>query len=59
MAYREFQVQRANSVDLDEVAQYETPHQDLRCLQIKLISSLVLKELIQTLGYKSLKLKVS
>ena len=24
----------ANSVDLDEVAPYEPPHQDLHCLQI-------------------------
>ena len=36
-----------NSVDLDEVAQYEPPHQDLRCLQIQLFLSLVLKELIK------------
>ena len=35
----------ANSVDLDEVARYEPPHQNLRCLQIQLFSSLVLKEL--------------
>ena len=35
----------ANSVDLDEVAHYEPPHQDLRCLQIQLLSSLVVKEL--------------
>ena len=35
----------ANSVDLDEVAHYEPPHQDLRCLQIQLFSSLVVKEL--------------
>ena len=35
----------ANSVDLDEVAQFEPPHQNLRCLQIQLFSSLVLKEL--------------
>ena len=34
------------SVDLDEVAHYEPPHQDLHCLQIQLFSSLVLKELI-------------
>ena len=34
-----------NSVDLDEVANYEPPHQDLQCLQIQLFSSLVLKEL--------------
>ena len=33
-----------NSVDLDEVAHYEPPHQDLHCLQIQLILSLVLKE---------------
>ena len=32
-------------MDLDEVAHYEPPHQDLRCLQIQLFSSLVLKEL--------------
>ena len=35
----------ANSVDLDEVAHYEPPHEDLRCLQIQLFSSVVLKEL--------------
>ena len=35
----------ANSVDLDEVAHHEPPHQDLCCLQIKLILSLVLKSL--------------
>ena len=34
----------ANSVDLDEVAHYEPPLQDLLCLQIQLFSSLVLKE---------------
>ena len=37
--------QRLDSVDLDEVAPYEPPHQDLRCLQIQLFSSLVVKEL--------------
>ena len=35
----------ANSVDLDEVAHYEPPHQDLRRAQIRLFSSLVLKNL--------------
>ena len=35
----------ANSVDLDEVAHHEPPHQDLCCLQIQLFSPLVLKEL--------------
>ena len=30
---------------LDEVAPYEPPYQDLRCLQIQLFSSLVIKEL--------------
>ena len=28
-----------NSVDQDEVAHYEPPHQDLHCLQIQLFSS--------------------
>ena len=37
---------RANSVDLDEVAHNEPPHQDLCCLQIHLFSPLVFKELI-------------
>ena len=37
----------ANSVDLDEVAHYEPPHQDLRCLKIQLFSPLVVKELIE------------
>ena len=32
---------QANSVDLDEVAHYEPPHQDLCCLQIQLFLSLV------------------
>ena len=39
------QILEENSVDLEEVAHYEPPHQDLRCLQIQLFSSLVLKEL--------------
>ena len=42
---KKFKDYRANSVDLDEVAHYEPPHQDLRCLQIQLFASLVLKEL--------------
>ena len=37
---------------LDEVAHYEPSHQDLRCLQIQLFSSLVLKELILKIGDK-------
>ena len=36
---------RVKSVDLDEVAYSEPPHQDLYCLQIWLFSALVLKEL--------------
>ena len=36
----------ANSVDLDEVAHYEPPHLDLRCLEIQLFASLVVKELV-------------
>ena len=31
---------------MDEMAHYGPPHQDLRCLQIQLFSSLVVKELI-------------
>ena len=33
------------------MAHYEPPHQDLRCLQIQLFSSLVLKELIVGEGH--------
>ena len=40
-----FQRQRGNSVDLDEVAHYEPPHQDLNCFQIQFFSSLAVKEL--------------
>ena len=40
-------LERANSVDLDEVAHYEPSHQDLRCLQIQLLWSLVLKRVKQ------------
>ena len=32
----------ANCLDVDEVAHYEPPHQDLRCLQIQLFPSLAL-----------------
>ena len=35
-----------NSEDLDEVAHYEPPHQNLCCLQTQLFSPLVLKEVI-------------
>ena len=35
---------RGQTVDLDEVAHYEPPHQDLYCLQIQLFLSMVLKE---------------
>ena len=45
MSYLEFKEERANSLDLDEVAHDEPPHQDLRCLQIQLFSTLVLKGL--------------
>ena len=37
-----------NSVDPDEVAHYEPPHQDPHCLKIQLFLSLVLKEFIHT-----------
>ena len=50
MSYWEFKDKRANSVDLDEVAHYEPPHQDLHCLQIPLFSSLVLQELKERQG---------
>ena len=33
-------------MDLDEMAHYEPPHQDLRCLLNQQFSSLVLKELM-------------
>ena len=32
ISYCEFKDWRTKSVDLDEVAHYEPPHQDLRCL---------------------------
>ena len=37
-SYSILRIQRleGNSVDLDEVAHYEPPHQDLRCLQTQL-----------------------
>ena len=40
-----------NSVDLDEVAHYEPPHQDLLCLQIQLFSSLVVNCVRHCYGY--------
>ena len=46
VSYREIKHYRANSVDLDEMAHDEPPHQELRCLQTQLFSSLVVKELI-------------
>ena len=36
----------ADSGGLDEVAHHEPPHQELRCLQIQLFSSLAVKELM-------------
>ena len=36
---------RVENEDLDEVAYYEPPHQDLHCLQIQLFPFLVLIEL--------------
>ena len=35
-------------MDLDEAAQNEPPHQDLRCLQIQLFLSLVVKRVKST-----------
>ena len=37
-----YHTENSKSVDLNEVAHYEPPHQDLRHLQIQLFSSLVL-----------------
>ena len=47
ISYSEFKDYRANGVDLGEVAHDEPPHQDQRCLQIQLFSSLVLKRVKQ------------
>ena len=41
------------SVNLDEVAHDEPPHQDLRYLRIELFSSLVLKELSEKFTWKT------
>ena len=46
ISYWEFKDHRANSVDLDEVAHDEPPHQDLYCLQIQLFWSVLVKELM-------------
>ena len=40
-------IQRANSVDQDEAAQYELPHLDLQCLKIQLCSRLLLSVLME------------
>ena len=48
----------ANSVDLDEMAHFEPPHQHLRCLQIQLFSSLVLKELSHLIVKKMYEIRV-
>ena len=45
ISYLELKDERTNRVDLDEVAHYEQPHQDLPCLQIHLFSYLVIKQL--------------
>ena len=42
MSYYEFKDLRANSVDPDEVAHYESPCLNLHCFQIQLFSFLVL-----------------
>ena len=47
------QSSRANTVDLDEVANDEPLHQELPCLQIQLFSSLVLKSSKYSLAYKT------
>ena len=40
-----YHIENSKTRGLDEVAHYEPPHQDQRCLRIQLFSSLVLKEL--------------
>ena len=51
-SYITLRIQRLEgSVDLNEVAHFEPPHQDLRCLQIPLFSSLVVKELKSEVGH--------
>ena len=40
-----YHIENPNSIDLNEVAHYEPPHQDLGCLQIQLFLSLELKKL--------------
>ena len=37
---------KCDSIDLDELAHYEPPHQELCCFKIHLFVSLVLKKLI-------------
>ena len=51
-SYITLRIQRleGNSVDLDEVAHNEPPHHYLRCLQIQLFSSLVLKEIMKLIS---------
>ena len=53
-----YHIGRANTVDLDEVAHHEPPHQDLLCLQIQLILSLVFKELKLILKHCSYESKI-
>ena len=45
-----YHIENSKSVDLDEVAHDKPPHQDLRCLQTRLFSSLALKELTSVLS---------
>ena len=42
LSYWEYKDYKANSVNIDEVAHFESPRQDLRCLQIQIFLSLVL-----------------
>ena len=46
VSYWEFKNSKANSIDPDEVAQFEPPHLDLLCLQIQLYSLLKLLVLV-------------
>ena len=52
ISYWEFKDYRAISVDLDEGAHYELPHQGLHCLQVLLFQSVILKVFEQIFIWK-------
>ena len=46
-----YYIERVNTVDLDDAAHHEPPHQGLRCWQIQLFSPLEVKELTWVNSY--------